>query len=259
MKSERRHELEHNTLDTEISKTINFFKKHLNRILTVVLIALVLIVGWMWWDKHKAKKAWESQSQYGQLCGQLDIQTNQDNIDPDTISKLINGFLNLSNDSSSPEIAANSLLQIAKLYSLQGLNANESGEQKKAFGHAENYYKKVVSECGEFPFIVAGAKIGLGKLAENRNDFSEAGKLYQSAKNTPGIDGYPVKKLAEAALLKIKGFDGNVKLARELPEWAQAEEDAKNKAAEEAKAKADAEKKALDAKASSITGLPGDK
>jgi hypothetical protein len=250
MKSERRHELEHNTLDTEISKTIGFFKKYLNRILTVVLIVLVLIVGWMWWNKRQAAKAWESQSQYDQLC----LQINPDKADPVTTGKLINGFLSLSKESASPEIAANSLLQIATLYSLQGLNANESSEQKKAFGQAESYYKKVVSECSEFPVIVAGAKIGLGKLAETRNDIPEARKQYLSATKTPGIDGYPVKKLAEAALRKVDEFDGSVKMAKELPEWAQAEEDAKKKAEEEAKAEAD--KKALEAK--TIT-LPADK
>jgi len=200
MKSQRRHELEHNTLDTEINKTINFFKKHLNKILAVVLVALVLIVSWMWWDRSRTQKAWEVQSQYDQLC----VNMNQSKGDPAATDKLINGFLNLSKDSSSPQIAANSLLQIATLYSLQGLGAVESDEQKKAFDQATSYYKKVVSECGKFPFVVAGAKIGLGKLAETRNDIPEARKLYEAAAKTPGIDGYPVKKLAEASLVQIE-------------------------------------------------------
>ena len=256
MKSERRHELEHNVLDAEISKTIGFFKKHLNRILTVILIVLLVIVGWMFWDRRKSKKAWEDQNQYDQLY----IQINLDKADPAVTSKLINGFLALSKDSSSREIAANSLLQIATLSSLQGLSVNQPDEQKKAYDQAESYYRQVINQCGEFPFIVAGAKVGLGKLAETRNNIPEARKLYQSTIDMPGIDGYPVKKLAEKALMQIEEFDGNVKLARELPEWAQAEEAAKKKAEEEAMKKTEAEKKSPDDKAaSSIMEIPGDK
>lgn len=232
MKSERRHELEHNTLDTEISKTIGFLKKNLNRILTVVLVVLVVIVGWTWWNKNQAKKAWDSQRQYDQLYGQI----NPDNPDAATRGKLINSFLRLSMESSSPRIAANSLLQTATLYSLEGLSSNDGDAQKTAYAQAESYYKRIVSECGEFPFIVAGAKIGLGKLAETRNDIPEARRRYQSAIDTPGIDGYPVKTLAEAALQETDGFNGNVKLAKKLPAWAQAEGPSPGRAKKEAAA-----------------------
>ncbi|MCK5114683.1 MAG: tetratricopeptide repeat protein [Phycisphaerae bacterium] len=251
MKSERRHELEHNTLDAEISKTVTFFKRHLNKILTIILVVLVLVVGWMWWDRTQAKKAWEEQSQYDQLCNQIGAT----NATPEKNDKLIKGFLELSRNSSSSEIAANSLLQIATLYSLQGLNANDSDTQDKAYKKAESYYKQIVSEYDELPFIVAAAKIGLGKLAETRKDIPEAKKQYQAAADTPGIKGYPVKKLADDSLLSLDDFDGNVKLASTLPKWAQTEQAARKLAEEEARKKANAEKAAA-AKAASMMTLP---
>ena len=59
--------------------------------------------------------------------------------------------------------------------------------------------------------------------------------------------------------MQAEGFTGNVKLARELPEWAQAEEAAKKKAEEEALKKIEEEKKSPDDKAaSSIMKVPGD-
>ena len=45
MKAERRHELEHNTLDNELAKTLSFFRKHGNTIFWCVIIAAVVFMA----------------------------------------------------------------------------------------------------------------------------------------------------------------------------------------------------------------------
>ncbi len=56
MKSERRHELQHNELADWLVKTGEQIKPHQNLILAVVAVAAVVIVGYTWWARHTATR-----------------------------------------------------------------------------------------------------------------------------------------------------------------------------------------------------------
>jgi predicted negative regulator of RcsB-dependent stress response len=211
MKSERRHELEHNTLDTELSNMVTFFKSHWVKLVYGVLIVVLAVVGFRYYQRQHTTKALNYQTRYEQLVGR--------SMDPATPQpELVAGFEELAEQTTTPYLAANSLLQLGKLFAIQSTLA-APGEGEKAAEKAEVKYKRVISEHTDLPEQTASARMGLATLAENRGDYPAARKEYETILAMKGLEGYPVLTQATIAMEGSKKWTRPATLATTLPAW----------------------------------------
>lgn len=218
MKSERRHELEQNTLDAELAATWAFLKKHGNRILTVVLIVLAVVVGWVYWNRRAEADRMETRLQYDRLLA----ESRSGSADEEAV---LAGFRDLAAQDEVDWIAANALLELARMNATRALVMPDAEARQSARQQARDDYQQVVTRFGDSqPLAAATARLGLGKLAEGRGDFDEAREYYKLVAETPDLAGYPVAELAKQALSRSSRFRTAVVLPTTQPAWVDAEE-----------------------------------
>ncbi len=222
MKSTRRHELQHNVLDTELGKVIAFFKKHGTKLSWAVLILVLISLGWVWWNRKAAAQRVEVQNQYDRLTRLAASSGTSD-------KEVISGLQSLSEQDTVRWIAADSLLQLGRIYATSVLLTDKKQQRDDAFARGCKYYQRVIDGFGDFPPFVAAAHIGLGKLAEGRGDFETARKCYKTVLDMPGLGGYPVLEQGRQAAAQLGTFNTTVHLATTMPAWARAEEKERQK------------------------------
>jgi predicted negative regulator of RcsB-dependent stress response len=87
MKSERRHELQHNELADWLFKTGEQIKPHQNLIFALVALVAVAVIGYTWWVRHTAartSKAWTELST-AMYAGSPDLYANVADEYPNTV------------------------------------------------------------------------------------------------------------------------------------------------------------------------------
>ena len=67
MKAKRRHELQHNVLDAELGKTIDFLKVHGPKVLWGAIIVLAVVMGIYWLIASRSRKVDQIEGQYATL------------------------------------------------------------------------------------------------------------------------------------------------------------------------------------------------
>ena len=213
MKAERRHDLQHNTLDAELAKGIDFLRKHGNRILMIILVVAVVFAGWVYLDRRaKANKA-EVQNAYDQLKMRSIMEKKNE-------EELIKGYKSLSTQDSVKWIAADSLLELGLIYTAKSLEAKNDEQRDRAVEQAGKYFDQVIAEFSDLPSMVAGARMGLGKLAEGKGDFQKAREMYKAVIDTKVLAGYPVVDQARVAQAELANLNEKIVLAKALPAWA---------------------------------------
>ena len=124
MKSTRRHELQHNVLDAELAKLVDFFRKWGTH-LAWGLLAVVLIAGVILYvhSKHKQKSRW-LQGEYDRLVVNVDP-----NMKPDV---RLEGLSALADQDDNARIAAMACVEIGDEYArqlLMGTGELEAGKK----------------------------------------------------------------------------------------------------------------------------------
>lgn len=216
MKSQRRHELEHNTLDAELAATWAFLKKHGNRLLTVVLVVLVVVVGWVYWNRRNEARRMDVRMRYDRLL----LESRNPSADDEQI---LAGFRELASQEDVGWVAASALLEIGSRHSVQALLAGDAQARQEAIGQARDSFRQVLQRFEQTQPVAAGlARVGLGRLAEGEGDFSAAREHYQAVLDSPVLEGYPVMDQARDALAQLDRLDSSVQLATTRPAWADA-------------------------------------
>ncbi|MCD4824302.1 MAG: hypothetical protein K8S55_06825 [Phycisphaerae bacterium] len=213
MKSQRRHELQHNTLDAELSRIGSFFKRNAIRLSWVVLIIAIVALGWVFLNRH-------ADAQQAEVQGEFDRFKSQATLPGPVSDEVINGLRQLSGQDTNERIAAGSLLELGRIFANMVLNAPDKKQRDDALSQSRKNYEKIVSEYGKYPVLVGTAKLGLGKLAENQGDFKAARKYYQAVMKMSELEGYPVLAQARDADKKLESFNGKkITLATYQPPW----------------------------------------
>ncbi len=214
MKAERRHDLQQNSLDAELSKGLVFLRKYANKILTVILVIAVIFAGWVYLDRRANANQAEVQNTYDQLKRRGMMAQ------PD-VDELIRGYTSLSEQESVKWIAADSLLELGLIYSEKSLQAGDDKDRSLALEQATRYFDRVIAKFGDLPVMVAGARMGLGKLAEGKGDFQKAREMYKAVIDTEALAGYPVLDQARQAEAALANLNDKIVLATASPAWAQ--------------------------------------
>ncbi|MBN1554737.1 MAG: hypothetical protein JXA11_08325 [Phycisphaerae bacterium] len=221
MKSERRHELHQNTLREELTKLRSFFQKYGSKLSWGLLILAVIALGVVLWNRRTARNRADVQYQYDQV--------NRLSIQPDVNRQEIYTRLReLSNQDTVEWVAADASLALGQMYAVEALTATTTEARDKARQSAETEYRRILDSFGDHPVTVAGAQLGLGKLAEGQGDFDAARKRYQIVLSMSGLDGYPVKTFAQEAMNQLNTLGTPVRLATTLPAWLEAKRKAQS-------------------------------
>lgn len=188
MKSERRHELQHNTLDTELHKTVDFLKRHLNSILwLIVVVAAGFLVG-KFVSGRLADRRLGPRVEYAEAMG------DQSLLAEDRLERLAA----LGEQDTDLRVAALALLSRADLQVASAMLGMDRPEVM--YPGAQDDYQKVLDRFADQPVLTARAHVGLAVLAENRGEFELARSHYEAVLATDGAAGTP----ASAAAMRNK-------------------------------------------------------
>ena len=185
MKSQRRHELQHNTLDAELTKALDWLKKHYFKLAVGALVIVIAVLIGVWIYNTQASKDAERRhmaalwAQMGADAPGLTAEVKADLLDGD-------GAL------------------AAQAHLLAGrdalLETQKDGSQEAAAelrSRARTYFQKVISSYGSYPDLVGRAWRGLALLDEQEQKWGDALKSVNSLLAVSGLnDGYPIYRWA---------------------------------------------------------------
>jgi len=204
MKSQRRHELQHNVLDAEIAKGVQYARSH-RTILSwgVVIAAVALLVVWLAVG-HVRKKGLEAQRQYERLTMDAEI----------TEAEQMDGLKTLS-QGRDKRYAALALVRLGDVYAMQllgamGMPAAQQGELAEM---AAGFYRQVIDRYPDQKQAVAEARLGLGKLSESRGDLAAAREQYQAVLLMTELAGRPVLVRAQMEMQGLEAIRGPIRMA----------------------------------------------
>ncbi len=213
MKSQRRHELQHNVLDAELAKGVDFFKKHLTQIGWVLIIGALIIMVVFYNKSQRQRRATQLQSQFDQL---ITMQLSND----EEIAQATAGLKDLAGQEKNRAIAADANVYLGSIYARIAVSGQSStfilaGESPTQL--ARMYYTTVIDNFPDQPQAVAKALLGLGRLAEDSNDIEDARAKFQAVLDMPEAKGFPVAETARNALERIEASSSPVRFATTAP------------------------------------------
>lgn len=214
MKSERRHELQHNSLADELGQIRTFLQKHGTRISWALLLVAAAVLGWVLLNRRTESQHVELQMRYDQLKRQASF------IEESNVEELVSGFTGLAEQGSVDWIAADSLLELGRIHATRALQAAEQVEVDAALARARQSYQQVIGRFDDLPVMKAAARVGLGKVAESQGKLDEARTLYQAVLDEAQLEGYPVFSHARQALATLNTYqEQSIALASNRPAW----------------------------------------
>lgn len=211
MKSRRRHELQHNLLDTELGKLIAFLRRNATRITWVVLGVAVVVLLIVLVAVPLQRAGYERQRAFFQQDAPLAAEGDW--------AQQAQGFENLASGSDrwaalaavgAGAAYANELA--AQWYTLQ------PAERDDLAARARKWYEQVISKHASQTAAVARARFGLGKLAESLGQVDQAERHYQDVVRVAGsLTGDPIVDLARMALQQSEQLTQPARMATTRP------------------------------------------
>ncbi|MBT3202198.1 MAG: hypothetical protein HN350_20025 [Phycisphaerales bacterium] len=207
MKTERRHELKHNSLDTELVKGVDYLKHHAKGILLAILLVVAVISVAVMMVKNRTANVSIPRQRYDSLKAQ-EVAT------ADGRAKALTGFEELASQTGNTEIAALACVEAADLCATQHASGDiVTGAQKRAKTH----YQRVIDEFSDYPSAVGRAHVGLARLAEDAGDFAAAKEHYGLAIALADKTSLLAGQKAEALLKALDELEKPVRLATVRP------------------------------------------
>lgn len=212
MKSERRHELLQNTLDAEIARLRVFFQKYGSKISWGLLLAAVVVLAGVLWHRRLEQRKAQVQYQFEQVL-RLSVLPDVNR------QEILERLRTLSQQDDVPWVAASASLAMGRWNAMEAVVAPTSEARAAALEAARADYQRVLDTFDDRPVIVAGAQIGLGKIAEAEGKYDDARRYYQAVLDMPNLEGYPVRNMAQESLNQLAAMESPVRLATTQPAW----------------------------------------
>lgn len=208
MKSQRRHELKQNVLDTELGQVINFLKRRAT-ILTWGLLVVALIALLVVYVRNKQRtEHQELVSKYEQLKIGLNVKPDQ----------RLEGLKDLAKQGDNPRIAALANLAQADEYAHRYIlgGSKLSDRQQREYGNkADLLYRRVIN-LKNMPWAAARGHMGFAKLCESRREFIAARSSYQAILRM-GDEAGQMREVAEESLANLDRLKAPVPMATTRP------------------------------------------
>lgn len=234
MKSERRHELQTNSLAQAMMSPNGFLRTHGPKVLLTIIVALLVALllhrryqsnqaeldtGWSYITMAQ-RSLFQLSQNAGIVSDPIQRANNQRQIVA-TIDQTINPLLS----SDQRMIAAQAYLVRGDLHwTLANLPAAAPTTQPVAaeltpsqnLDKAQEAYDKIIRVYGDLQDVATNARFGLAAIAENRREFDKAKTVYEAIKNDPNvIPSY--KTLAEEHLKILPEIQKRLYIGTPLP------------------------------------------
>ena len=224
MKAKRRHQLQHNVLDAELAKTIEFFKKRGWTIVWVVLAVIAVWTGISMWRTSRAHLRAQIETKHAGVHARVAMSDQKPEVLLAQLDELID-------QTRVPRISAQACVDAGDVCSRQAqiaalaLEAGRmSGLPKGALdilrkeyddhrARARGYYERARDDLPDQYPAVAKAHFGLAELAEaaasllegdeRRKAFEAALDEYRAVGKIGSAGGHPVAALAEGEIKRL--------------------------------------------------------
>lgn len=220
MKSQRRHDLQENSLIEEIQRLGAFIKANSSRILTVVLLVLVVVTAFAMWRRRSRSAEVQIITRYEQA--KMDLQ--QALFAPEQaegVDDLRVTLRELGAQSRVAWIAADAQLGLGQLALAEAVQAESDEARAQALTTAEAAFRTVVdTNASSLPGLAGLGQIGMARVAEARGEYDVAKTIYEAVAQNDAMKGYPAAQLARQDAARVAGYQGQVQLAAYLPAWA---------------------------------------
>jgi predicted negative regulator of RcsB-dependent stress response len=163
MKSERRHELQHNELATWLATTSEAIKPYQNIILAAVVAVFVAVLAYTLWSRDAASRT-------SQAWDELNVVVHSG--DAAKLAKITEDYPNTSVGRTAAIMAADNHLREG----CERLFVNKATAQQE-LGKAIDLYHLVLEQA-QLPMELERATFGLARAQEAKGDLESAEKLY---------------------------------------------------------------------------------
>jgi len=189
MKTERRHDLQHNVLDNELTKVADFFRKYGNQLFWGVIIGVAIVLVVVFARNTFRRRQMEAYGRYGRL--QAGVETAP--------AELARAWLEFAQTTHNKKLAGLALVEAGNNNLVLFLGAGAVDGQ--AFlAEAEELFQRVISEYADKPLAVAKAHFGLSAVAKNRREWDTARSELEAVLAIEQATSTPVTAEARAML-----------------------------------------------------------
>ncbi len=213
MKAKRRHELQHNVLDAELGKIVEFFKKRGSLIAWGILVAALVVFLIIYVRGRGVRVAETLQANYDRWTIEYRNQGGTD--------KVLEGFQTLAEQTDDERIAALASVRIGDIYATKLRAGGPRSDSERAAFHtqAKTYYERVLSQFPDQTLAVAKSRFGLAKLAESQTppDIETARSYYRKIVATQQLLAQPVMAEAQGSLDRLEEILEPIPMATTAP------------------------------------------
>ena len=207
MKTERRHELQHNSLDSELVKILDYLKKNGKGISLAILTVIAAITLGYVIIRNQSAKVSVPRQEFDQIK-RVDTSTSAGR------ATALAGFEELAVQTGNDRVAAMACVEVGDMCVRQQFAGDfVSGAMDKA----EKNYQRVVDEFSDNTEALGRAHLGLARLAEGKSNFAAAREHYQQIVAMGDKTSQQVKNAADAALKTLADIEKPVCLATSRP------------------------------------------
>lgn len=182
MKTQRRHDLQHNSLLDNLGETVEYVKAR-SQIIIISAVTLLVVVGVIWyWQHNAAARRAQGWQEMLTLVGTTAEQ------DPQYIDKLAN----VAASYRDPGLRAMAYDQLGNELLSQATFMNLPPQQAVEFrSRAQDAFRMALNEAAKYPEAGAIARMGLATIAANEGDLAMARQHYEAVQNDPSLKGTP--------------------------------------------------------------------
>jgi len=211
MKSDRRRELAHNVLDSELAKGIDFFRRRSNYVVWAVVILLLIVAVALYARNRAQRRQVELQQQLDSL-----VFSGSDLTDEERVEQL----RQLAQQDDNTYVAAMANVQLGHMFLMQ-LALSSQGRSRieldNLIEEARSRYQRVLDRYGDQKVPVALARLGLGQAAVSRREYDVAKAQFDAVLRMEGLAGQPVLEEAKLALANLDSLKEPVPMATTTP------------------------------------------
>jgi predicted negative regulator of RcsB-dependent stress response len=186
MKSERRHELQHNELAEWLFKTGEQIKPHQNLILAIVAVIAVVVVGLTWWSRHSAGRINQAWTELGRAM---------DAGSPDQLGNIAEEYPNTIAGQTAAVLVGD--IRLASACNQRFASATMAQRDLKA---AQDSYSKIL-ELSTSETLRERATYGMARVRETDGRLDTAKQLYSEV-----VSQWPDGAYAAAAKRRLADF-----------------------------------------------------
>jgi hypothetical protein len=212
MKAEERHDLNDNDLGSWLRYGLPVFLRQNG---SYVLLVLALgFLGWQLWNRHVQNQEFALQQAWDELNA-VDPRPLALRGPPSTMpdAKLDDNpaiaLQRIIDENENKAVRAQATLELGNYYLLcvlfDSYPANSRMDRDDALNQAEKVYQKALVDFSDDLLVLGKARLGLAAVAEDRGNWDEAKKQYETlADKTGPFKGTPIVELGAGKLSKLE-------------------------------------------------------